>query len=85
MVELRRYRFFFLKMAKIWVGQMTLNGGNKGDGHSYHMIDRSSDISRKKNQNYAGFSGADSRKNRPISRDFSGKNSNFEGCPGANS
>ena len=33
---------------------------------------RASDISRKKKQNFAGFSGANSRKNRPISRDFRG-------------
>ena len=36
---------------------------------------RASDISRKKKQNFAGFSGANSRKNRPISRDFRGKKS----------
>ena len=36
-------------------------------------IFRASDISRKKKQNFAGFSGANSRKNRPISRDFRGK------------
>ena len=35
---------------------------------------RASDISRKKKQNFAGFSGANSRKNRPISRDFRGEN-----------
>ena len=29
----------------------------------------------KKKQNFAGFSGANSRKNRPISRDFRGKKS----------
>ena len=46
---------------------------------------RASDISRKKKQNFAGFSGANSRKNRPISRDFSGKKSIFEGFSGANS
>ena len=34
---------------------------------------RASDISRKKTQNFAGFSGANSRKNRPISRDFRGR------------
>ena len=34
---------------------------------------RASDISRKKTQNFAGFSGANSRKNRPISRDFCGR------------
>ena len=38
---------------------------------------RASDISRKKTQNFAGFSGANSRKNRPISRDFRGKKSKF--------
>ena len=38
----------------------------------HHTI-RASDISRKKKQNFAGFSGANSQKNRPISRDFSGK------------
>ena len=32
---------------------------------------RASDISRKKKQNFAGFSGANSRKNRPISPEFS--------------
>ena len=60
---------------------------------------RASDILRKKKQNFAGFSGANSwknwlisreksqnsEKNRPISRDFSGKESNFEGFSGANS
>ena len=44
----------------------------------HHTI-RASDISRKKKQNFAGFSGANSQKNRPISRDFSGKKSNYEG------
>ena len=44
----------------------------------HHTI-RASDISRKKKQKLAGFSGANSRKNRPISRDFSGKKSNYEG------
>ena len=34
---------------------------------------RASDISRKKKQNFAGFSGANSRKNRPISGDFRGR------------
>ena len=34
-------------------------------------IARASDISRKKKQNFAGFSGANSRKNRPISREKS--------------
>ena len=35
---------------------------------------RASDISRKKKQDFAGFSGANSRKNRPISREISGGN-----------
>ena len=39
----------------------------------FGVIIRASDISRKKKQNFAGFSGANSRKNRPISRDFRGK------------
>ena len=50
---------------------------------------RASDISqKKKKQDFAGFSrgkSQNSRKNRPISRDFSGKKSNFEGFSGANS
>ena len=46
---------------------------------------RASDISQKKKQNFVGFSGANSRKNRPISRDFRGKKSNFEGFSEANS
>ena len=48
-------------------------------------LTRASDISRKKKQNFAGFSGANSRKNRPISRDLAEKKSNFEGFSGANS
>ena len=40
---------------------------------------RASDISRKKKQNFAGFSGANSRKNRPISRDFRGKKVKIHG------
>ena len=54
---------------------------------------RASDISRKEKQNFAGFSGANSRKNRPISRekkskfaensadfrDFRGKKAKFAG------
>ena len=43
----------------------------------FHTIIRASDISWKKKQNFAGFSGANSRKNRPISRDFRGKKSKF--------
>ena len=43
-----------------------------------HTI-KASDISRREKQNFAGFSGANSQKNRPISRDFSGKKSNYEG------
>ena len=42
-----------------------------------YRVDRASDISRKKKQNFAGFSGANSRKNRPISWDFRGKKSIF--------
>ena len=40
-----------------------------------YSLHRASDISRKKKQTFAGFSGANSRKNRPISRDFRGKKS----------
>ena len=38
---------------------------------STNTTDRASDISRKKKQNFAGFSGANSRKNRPISQEKS--------------
>ena len=38
-----------------------------------YLLIRASDISWKKKQNFAGFSGANSRKNRLISRDFRGK------------
>ena len=44
--------------------------------------DRASDILRKKKQNFAGFSGANSRKNRPISRDFRGKKVKIRGTIG---
>ena len=37
----------------------------------FSLTDRASDISRKKKQNFAVFSGANSRKNRPISREKS--------------
>ena len=50
----------------------------KGLCHSRHMC-RASDISRKKKQNFAGFSGANLRKNRPISRDFRGKKVKIHG------
>ena len=40
---------------------------------------RASDISRKKKKNFAGFSGANSRENWPISRDFRGKIGRFRG------
>ena len=43
---------------------------------------RASDISRKKKKNFAGFSGANSRKNRPISRDFRGKKVKIRGTIG---
>ena len=60
---------------------------------------RASDISREKKENFMGFSGANSRKNRLISweksqnlrknrlisQDFSEKKSNFEGFSEANS
>ena len=36
----------------------------------------------KKKQNFAGFSGANSRKNRPISRDFRGKKVKIRGTIG---
>ena len=44
----------------------------------HHTI-RTSDILRKKKQKLAGFSGANSRKNRPISRDFRGKKVKIRG------
>ena len=40
---------------------------------------RASGISRKKKQNFAGFSGANLRKNRRISRDFRGKKVKIRG------
>ena len=43
---------------------------------------RASDISRKKKQNFGGFSGPNSRKNRPISRDFRGKKVKIRGTIG---
>ena len=42
-------------------------------------LSRASDISRKKKQNFAGFSGANSRKNRPISREKSHNSRDFRG------
>ena len=48
----------------------------------FGVIIRASDISRKKKQNFAGFSGPNSRKNRPISRDFRGKKVKIRGTIG---
>ena len=45
----------------------------------FGVIIRASDISRKKKQNLAGFSGPNSRKNRPISQDFRGKKVKIRG------
>ena len=50
--------------------------------YSFITLVRASDISRKKKQNFAGFSGANSRKNRPISRDFRGKKVKIRGTIG---
>ena len=47
-----------------------------------HALGRASDISRKRKQNFAGFSGANSRKNRPISRHFRGKKVKIRGTIG---
>ena len=46
----------------------------KNENHSVELKvlkSRASDISWKKRQNFAGFSGPNSRKNRPISGEFS--------------
>ena len=48
----------------------------KGEGG---ILGRASDISWKKKENFAGFSGANSRKNRPISRDFRRKKVKIRG------
>ena len=48
----------------------------KGEGG---ILGRASDISWKKKENFAGFSGANSQKNRPISRDFRGKKVKIRG------
>ena len=45
-------------------------------------LDRASDISRKKKQDFAGFSGANSWRNRPISRDFRGEKVKIRGTIG---
>ena len=50
--------------------------------HVCDTLYRASDILRKKKQNFAGFSGANSRKNRPISRDFRGKKVKIRGTIG---
>ena len=44
-----------------------------------YTTNRASDNSRKKNEKFAGFSGANLRKNRPNSRDFRGKKVKIRG------
>ena len=56
----------YFKVSPLWVTGRT-------DRRRVFYSYRASDISRKKKENFAGFSGANSRKNRPISRDFRGK------------
>ena len=58
---------------------MPLNSQVNKNQNDYN---RASDISRKKKQNFAGFSGANSRKNRPISQDFRGKKVKIRGTIG---
>ena len=66
--------FYFVPLPPELVDQANIYRVNK-----YPCICRASDILRKKKQNFAGFSGANSRKNRPISRDFRGKKVKFRG------
>ena len=47
-----------------------------------HALGRASDILQRKKQNFAGFSGANSRKNQLISRDFRGKKVKIRGTIG---
>ena len=49
---------------------------------SLFVKNRASDISQKKKQNFAGFSGANSRENQPISRDFRWKKVKIRGTIG---
>ena len=65
------HKHTFLEREQQW-GTVSFFGRNSCLRAStpYH---RACDISRKKMQNFAGFSGANSRKNRLISRDFRGK------------
>ena len=49
------------------------DNNNNNNNNNNNVYSRASDISRKKKQNFAGFSGANSPKNRPISRDFRGR------------
>ena len=46
---------------------------------THDRLDRASDNSRKKNEKFAGFSGANSQKNRPISWDFRRKKVKIRG------
>ena len=48
----------------------------------FRALNRASDISQEKKQNFAGFSGANSQKNWPISRDFHGKKVKIRGTIG---
>ena len=56
-----------------WVMEQDFHGDFQVNVTWFFASFGASDISRKKTQNFAGFSGANSRKNRPISRDFRGR------------
>ena len=56
--------------------QYTVQGNIQICGDYMHVA-RASDISCKKKQNFVGFLGANSQKNRPISRDFHRKIDRF--------
>ena len=73
------HKYMFIIKSPLGVGEETLTGSTAKALNLDNPINRASDISQKKKQNFAGFSGANSRKNRPISRDFRGKKVKIRG------
>ena len=66
----------------VYYSKVLSSSANELQQNSNAPSDRASDISRKKKQNFAGFSGVNSLKNRPISRDFRGKKVKIRGTIG---
>ena len=71
-----------MELLSLWCRVLSCEKSLAARSEERQLYSQTSDISRKKKQNFAGFSGVNSRKNRPISRDFRGKKVKIRGTIG---